>query len=644
MWKVYIPSSIWKEPKTTILIGWIDNINHNIIVISYTTHPIECTNDDYKRNLLLQKVSSINQTNNNNQFKDFQCMVIGSTNIAKHDCSDLMRIYKTNAWIQCDKYLNLKQVLTLNKNDKNGFYMIQYHSIDSLNLFSPYYTANDLNNDSSYNEILKLCNQTNDIHLYLHHHKYDKRQKNYKSFSCFAILCYILLQYFQIINTLYGIFYGIIVYIPPLFILSECRIVDELTLNNAKFGNIIKYLKSARQEAIKSKAKKKKSDRLKLDNKLNFNNIHQKRVKILDIWSDIFQHFINLLLGFIFGYFLYFYISQQLEFISPYLKLFDYNSIKCYISWLMGIPIGLKLNTNLNDVFGKLSLLCLEIIHIQIPITLKTFFKINQNDLDINNQRFLTIWDVFDVNDDNNDNNIYKVKCDNNINSSSLSYTIITYLPLIKIYLSILSCCFGITFMIAMISDIISILSLPFELLFEFFLKGYELEARMLSICAKLFRGLKYNQLRRRVDKCQFDTDQLFVGVILFAIFTFLLPTVVVYFVYFSITMIYIWTFQLILQFIQITIHYLSISSIIFLLIKPKFICSGYNINFDFDNDNDDDNHGKKENNLIKLETVPFSIIKYLKQSITNKIVDKINKDIKHKKFIQSLKISMYHT
>uniref|UniRef100_A0A914WY14 Uncharacterized protein n=1 Tax=Plectus sambesii TaxID=2011161 RepID=A0A914WY14_9BILA len=50
----------------------------------------------------------------------------------------------------------------------------------------------------------------------------------------------------------------------------------------------------------------------------------------------------------------------------------------------------------------------------------------------------------------------------------------------------------------------------------------------------RLFRGKKHNPLRNRVDSAQFDSQQLFLGTLLFTVLLFLLPTVLVYFAVFS--------------------------------------------------------------------------------------------------------------
>lgn len=49
-----------------------------------------------------------------------------------------------------------------------------------------------------------------------------------------------------------------------------------------------------------------------------------------------------------------------------------------------------------------------------------------------------------------------------------------------------------------------------------------------------LFRGKKHNVLRKRIDSCDYDLDQLLLGTILFTLLFFLLPTVVVFYLTFA--------------------------------------------------------------------------------------------------------------
>ena len=399
-----MPHNIWSGPQTSLLIGWINNVENNIVVASFAINPIEITSDDRARNQLLDKVKSVNMISDKD--KDYAFCIIGSTNVAEHDCSDMMRIYGINYWLQCDKYFRLIKIVSTNKQDINDYYVIKYYAIHRLDTFSAYYT-NSGSDDASFNEILKLCNESHHIHLYLH--QCGEQGVNGSLFGSF--LLYLLCKYFQIIKLVYALFHALIIYLPPLFILSDCRITNELMLNKQKFSQIIKYLE-------KDNKQKQWRDRCFVYDGFKCIDIDKQRREILDIWSNIMQHFINIILGMMFGYFIYFYMDELLQYASKYLKFFDYDSIKCDMSWLMDRPIGLKLNANLSNVFGKLSLLCLEIVHVQVPhaLNLAQYFNLEQSK-QIKYDDFLTIWDVFD-------DNKSKVQCNENVNKYCYYYVI----------------------------------------------------------------------------------------------------------------------------------------------------------------------------------------------------------------------------
>ena len=69
----------------------------------------------------------------------------------------------------------------------------------------------------------------------------------------------------------------------------------------------------------------------------------------------------------------------------------------------------------------------------------------------------------------------------------------------------------------------------------------FSLQIYALSSLWRLFRGKKWNVLRKRVDSAQYDVDQLFIGTLLFTILLFLLPTTAFYYIVFA--MVYACTF-----------------------------------------------------------------------------------------------------
>src|SRR5690349_7707190 len=61
----------------------------------------------------------------------------------------------------------------------------------------------------------------------------------------------------------------------------------------------------------------------------------------------------------------------------------------------------------------------------------------------------------------------------------------------------------------------------------------YQLQVTALIALWRLFRGKKFNPLRRRVDSMNYDAQQLFLGTLLFTALLFLLPTTTVYYAVF---------------------------------------------------------------------------------------------------------------
>jgi len=63
----------------------------------------------------------------------------------------------------------------------------------------------------------------------------------------------------------------------------------------------------------------------------------------------------------------------------------------------------------------------------------------------------------------------------------------------------------------------------------------YNLQLNALSSLWRLFRGKKWNVLRKRVDSAVYNVDQLFLGTLLFTILLFLLPTTALFYAVFAV-------------------------------------------------------------------------------------------------------------
>ena len=92
----------------------------------------------------------------------------------------------------------------------------------------------------------------------------------------------------------------------------------------------------------------------------------------------------------------------------------------------------------------------------------------------------------------------------------------------------------GASMPIALFSDMLSVLTLH---IYSFYMASARIFHWQLTIIISLFhlfRGKKHNVLRKRIDSCDYDLDQLLLGTILFTLLFFLLPTVVVFYLAFA--------------------------------------------------------------------------------------------------------------
>ncbi|KAI8939692.1 hypothetical protein NX059_003449 [Plenodomus lindquistii] len=92
----------------------------------------------------------------------------------------------------------------------------------------------------------------------------------------------------------------------------------------------------------------------------------------------------------------------------------------------------------------------------------------------------------------------------------------------------------GATMPISIFSDLLSLLTLH---IYSFYVASARIFHWQLTIIISLFhlfRGKKRNILRNRIDSCDYDLDQLLLGTILFTLQFFLLPTVFVFYLTFA--------------------------------------------------------------------------------------------------------------
>ena len=174
------------------------------------------------------------------------------------------------------------------------------------------------------------------------------------------------------------------------------------------------------------------------------------------------------------------------------------------ITWLMGVPGGLKLNTPLANFLGTRMLL------------------------------IVNLWNYF------------------------YSDFIALYLSTILSGILLLSP-FWVTLSISALHDFLKFLNLCSICFFIVTGRVLSLQVSALKSLARLFMGKKWNILRERIDSYDYDNSQLLVGTILFTILLFLLPTTAMYFLIFLLLRIAQFGVQLILRLMTVAVNRLTL-------------------------------------------------------------------------------------
>lgn len=109
---------------------------------------------------------------------------------------------------------------------------------------------------------------------------------------------------------------------------------------------------------------------------------------------------------------------------------------------------------------------------------------------------------------------------------------------------------FGASFMLALLSDLLSAATVHIYCFYGYAARLHGFQLSGLIALWRLFRGKKWNNLKRRVDSHQYGSDQLFIGSVCFTTLFFLSPTILLYYVVFFTLRIAILSIQLVIKFI----------------------------------------------------------------------------------------------
>ncbi|KAI0475537.1 N-acetylglucosaminyl transferase component-domain-containing protein [Xylariaceae sp. FL0804] len=250
------------------------------------------------------------------------------------------------------------------------------------------------------------------------------------------------------------------------------------------------------------------------------------------------------------------YIIDNAEWVADTINMllgsYTINALQSSISWLMGWPAGLKLNSELALFLGDL---------------------------------FLWVIDYW----------------------SSCIQTLQPLLPHIIWFIGFSSFA-GASMPIALFSDLLSMLTIH---IYSFYLASARIFHWQLTILLslfQLFQGKKYNVLRNRVDSCDYDLDQLLVGTILFTLLFFLLPTVIVFYLNFALARMVIISFKAIFDTLLSCLNHFPLFALMLRAKDPRRLPGGLR----FELRDTQDRHSVNSNSPMTPYLPPTSVI-YLK-------------------------------
>ncbi|XP_058204478.1 uncharacterized protein LOC131318596 isoform X1 [Rhododendron vialii] len=235
------------------------------------------------------------------------------------------------------------------------------------------------------------------------------------------------------------------------------------------------------------------------------------------MWSSVA---VDILLGYLFGIALFFHSDCACLWVSNSANNITNHLLRNGCAWLMGVPAGFKLNTELAGVLGMISLNA-----IQIWSTLWFFVG------------FLFIYFVQG--------------------------------------LAIAGVLFGLTTPAALVIDMILLSMLHVSTLHWLISYTYSHQIQAIAALWRLFRGRKVNPLRQRYDSYEYTVEQHIVGSLLFTPLLLLLPTTSVFYIFFTILMCAVSCACLAIDILRSIIHATPYIKIFLWLVRPRRFPSG---------------------------------------------------------------------
>ncbi|SCV00069.1 LAMI_0G02696g1_1 [Lachancea mirantina] len=155
--------------------------------------------------------------------------------------------------------------------------------------------------------------------------------------------------------------------------------------------------------------------------------------------------------------------------------------------------------------------------------------------------------------------------------------TIIRY-PSVEFMVDVISgicSLFGANFALSLIADLVSLLSMHISLFYFISARIYNWQLNLMLTLFYLFCGKKRNVLRKRVDGNMFQLDQLLMGTLFFTVNVFLLPTVAIFYAFFTLLRIVILTLEVTLESTMAMLNHFPLFALLLRLKDPRRIPGG---------------------------------------------------------------------
>ncbi|KAA8528979.1 hypothetical protein F0562_033533 [Nyssa sinensis] len=235
------------------------------------------------------------------------------------------------------------------------------------------------------------------------------------------------------------------------------------------------------------------------------------------MWSSVV---VDVLLGNLLGVALVIHAESACLWVSEFASDITNYWLRTGCVWLMGVPAGFKLNTELAGVLGMISLNAIQI--------------------------WSTLW----------------------------FFVGFLFIYFIKV-LAISGLLFGLTTPAALILDMILLATLHVSALHWSISLLYSQQIRAIAALWRLFRGRKWNPLRQRFDSYDYTVEQHIVGSLLFTPLLLLLPTTSVFYIFFTIINTTISFICIIIEIMISFIHATPYTKIFLWLVRPRRFPSG---------------------------------------------------------------------